>query len=297
MSASTRSAAFAAAMVALLHASAAEESGACSRELSRRVRSFLHKSVYPKLAGSAADLPWSCQLNPALDVYREQELNKKEVSRGDWKCLFCGKHFRSEDYLDKHMHNRHMDKLTNDSTTTCLADLCPVFGCDDKQANLVARRGGGGSGGGQHLAPPLPRPRKEFGIDNHCTPQELEKNKHRCEVLTRRCFARDASAQHHFEETVCGKLRCEGRELRGILEASEASANGASGGAFSYSLLRWLSAGLLLLFAAVYTLFSGARFDFRSRNDPTMPPPSRGGWAQGLGLSGTASPAHSKKKM
>jgi len=153
-----------AASLLVLLASASDDSH-CSRDNSRRVRTFLNKNVYPKLPFSALDLPSTCQLHPSLDAFREQELNKKEVTRGDWKCLYCTKHFRSEFYLDKHMHNRHGDKLPeNGSTTACLADLCPVFGCDTAPLQLSRR------GSSSTPQQPLTRAKKDFNVDK-CTPR------------------------------------------------------------------------------------------------------------------------------
>lgn len=100
---------------------------------SRLVRSFLVKDVYPRLPFDAALLPDSCQLNPKLDRYRWQEGNKTEVSRGDHKCMLCGKHFRTEFYLDKHMHLAHGSALQGGVGAVCLGDLCPIFGCSHQE--------------------------------------------------------------------------------------------------------------------------------------------------------------------
>lgn len=43
------------------------------------------------------------------------------------RCL-CFAPDRSEEYLDKHFDNRHMDKLPEDATV-CLADYCDVLQC------------------------------------------------------------------------------------------------------------------------------------------------------------------------
>ena len=222
------------------------EPGGCSRAASRKVREFLDRDVFPKLLPmKAADLPQTCQLNPSLDLYREQELNKKEQGRGDWRCLFCGKHFRSEHYLDKHMHNRHSDKLQN-SSTTCLADLCPIFGCDEK------KRAYSGSSSSSRQGVPSYR-KKDFAIDV-CTTEEVEKSRYRCEVMTRRCFP-DEKLQSHFFTNICGKLHCSGGILRGSITDPEDGAKGT----VVFWALRAVAVVLLIVFAAAYCLFSEVR--------------------------------------
>lgn len=64
----------------------------CSRELTRRVRSFLNSDVFPLIPVEASQLPKTCQLNPLLDSYLEQEKNKIQVHQKlEWKCLYCNK--------------------------------------------------------------------------------------------------------------------------------------------------------------------------------------------------------------
>lgn len=86
----------------------------CSREISRKVRDFLDRDVFTLLPATMKpqDLPSTCQLNPKFDLYYSQEKAKTEIHRADWQCGFCGKHFKSEFYMDRHMHNKHADKLS-----------------------------------------------------------------------------------------------------------------------------------------------------------------------------------------
>jgi hypothetical protein len=111
----------------------------CSREIARKVRSYLQKDVFSKLDFPATELPDSCQLNPKHDAYLDQEQHKSEVNRNDWTCLYCRKHFKSQFYLDRHMSLKHTDKLASNSTI-CLADMCPIFGCHtlERQAKRAA---------------------------------------------------------------------------------------------------------------------------------------------------------------
>lgn len=218
----------------------------CSRDSSRKVREYLTKNVYPKLPMPPENLPLICALNPKLDIYKEQESYKKEVGRSDWKCLYCGKHFKSELYLDLHMHNKHSDKLSN--STTCLADLCPVFGCPRQGNQDNSRR--------NNPASRTYKPKKHFSMDK-CTEQEVEKSRHRCEVLTKRCFGNlDATLQSHFYNSICQKLHCQDGILQGILWTPEQEQRGA----FTFWLLRLLLVVLIIGFLLAYIMFVGVSF-------------------------------------
>ena len=82
---------------------------ACSRELSRQARHILRDVV---LSSDTADsMPEDCPFNPKLDRYLEHENHKSGLRRSHWKCGYCGKQFRNEEYMDRHMERRHMDKI------------------------------------------------------------------------------------------------------------------------------------------------------------------------------------------
>lgn len=83
----------------------------CSRDSSRKVRRFLNEHVFPHLESSPYALPDTCPLNPAHDFYLEQESNKLKDEKGEWRCRYCQKRFRTEFYLDRHLHLKHHDKL------------------------------------------------------------------------------------------------------------------------------------------------------------------------------------------
>ena len=121
-----------------------DSQGLCSRDLSRRVRSIIKEQIVPFLTGDPDLLPTACQLNPVNDAFLYQESNKTEVQKGDWKCSYCNKvkkcplalpdihemfsarnltyskiivhykpqRFKSELYIDRHMHNKHADHLS-----------------------------------------------------------------------------------------------------------------------------------------------------------------------------------------
>lgn len=208
----------------------------CSRDIARKVRSYLQKEVYPKLDFPALELPDACQLNPKFDTYLDQEQHKAEVSRNDWQCLYCRKHFKNQFYLDRHMSLKHRDKLLS-NTTVCLADLCPVFGCHtlERQAKRAAEAA-------RYQHDPIPDLRRKNFLDvedERCSEAEVEKNRYRCEVMLRRCFdstrsshnrkdsktkatttSTSATKMSHYDmlyDQICEKIQCKGGRLKGSL--------------------------------------------------------------------------------
>ena len=102
----------------------------CDRSKSRILRKYLNSTAYEKFP-SLLTLQ-SCPIHPENDIFGSQETSKLQVGRMEWKCLLCQKHFKSEYYMDKHLHLKHSDKLLIAKNSVCLADYCSVFGCDDK---------------------------------------------------------------------------------------------------------------------------------------------------------------------
>ena len=199
----------------------------CSRELSRKVRRYLEKEVYPLLL--LDQLLDSCQLNPKYDMYFTQETAKKEIEQGDWKCGLCNKHFRNEFYMDRHMDNKHQDKLQN-TTSICLADLCPIFGCDnfsDKSTKKIDN--------------------KQFIHKPSCSNEDEEKNKYKCQVLMKKCFT-DSKNEKTFYNKVCSKIHCEKGQLVGTI------IDGRNEDNVSYWLLQLVLAFVILVVLALYAL-------------------------------------------
>ena len=60
---------------------------------------------------SVTSLPEECVLNPRFDAYLDQEVHKVEESRYEWRCEYCHKTFKNEFYMDRHMDNKHTDKI------------------------------------------------------------------------------------------------------------------------------------------------------------------------------------------
>lgn len=248
-------------------------------------------------------LPESCQLHPSVDLYAEQEAHKKEVTRGDWRCLLCGKHFRSEFYIDRHMHNKHTEKLSGSGTSICLADLCPIFGCTGKEERSRGlpppgpRRSASSSSFPQTGAI-KDRSKKDFAGESTCTQEEVERSKYRCEVLAKRCFGSlsdGGKTEAHFHRTVCKRLHCQGGLLRGILPEDGV---GGGGGNFVFWLLRALLAALILLFLLAYCLFVGVDLStvFGGKNKGTghQPPSLPSGFL--ASLTAAPGPQASRRK-
>jgi hypothetical protein len=89
----------------------------CSRDQSRLMRKVRQELLRQVSTSSGLRkiseemLPASCPLHPAHDLYADQEEHKRESSVREWKCGYCGKIFRFEYYLDRHMTCMHADKL------------------------------------------------------------------------------------------------------------------------------------------------------------------------------------------
>jgi hypothetical protein len=60
----------------------------CSRDLSRTVRNFIEKELFIGFNVNIDKLPLNCLLNPRLDLFKNQETMKEEVSYDDWKVNF-----------------------------------------------------------------------------------------------------------------------------------------------------------------------------------------------------------------
>lgn len=184
---------------------------ACSRERSRHARAVLDEFFHAVVDKNAFALPPKCPFDRSKDMYLEHERHKEVVRRTQWKSLYSDKVFRSEYYVDKHLDNRHMDKIPP-GADVCLADYCDVLQCDHYQAykHPEARRKTGPGldhGGGQ------------------CDDGKLRGVKHFCEVLMHRCFPTGGGGEaggdgddgevatrlhEYFVRHYCDLLTCEG---------------------------------------------------------------------------------------
>ncbi|CAM9761043.1 unnamed protein product [Chrysoparadoxa australica] len=154
---------------------------ACSRELSRQVATAAQQAILDVPGVEESNLPSSCPLRLSSQLYADQEDNKANVRLGTWECKYCGKNFVSEKYIDRHMDNKHTDKLQHaEHVDLCLADLCDVFGCS---------LGADGEGASSDFV-------------------GLERVRYHCRSLLLRCFPPDETPElfHRFQHQFCDKI-------------------------------------------------------------------------------------------
>ena len=202
---------------------------------------FIQHSIYPQLSVKPEELPKSCPLHPDNYVYADQEAKKQEESRMDWKCNICGKHFKTEFYLDKHMHNAHSDHLRKGDVDSvmCPASLCPIFGCRQgvNYPGLSMKAGGGGGAKLQKRATSNGKmsmkkvsEEKNFDLEGTCTDAGVERSKYKCEVLIRRCFGHLEKELYLFERQICNALHCHDGLLIGSIYDYEKRVGGRGAG-------------------------------------------------------------------
>lgn len=193
----------------------------CSREISRKVHSIVDATIYSKI-DDASKLPIECPLHPAHYIYSEQEKNKEKINRGEWKCSYCDKRFKSELYLDRHMDNMHKDKQSN-ATNMCLADLCPIFGCQSTDSSS--------SRSSSNSVTSLIDNVKLFNsfTANICTQKDAEKNVFKCEVILKKCFPNseinDNGLYHQFHHNICEQISCRKGKMLGMMTDSTADSS------------------------------------------------------------------------
>ena len=116
-------------------AAAVDASPACSRERSRHARAVLDDFFHPLVEDNAYDLPSTCPFDRSKDMYLEHERHKEVVRRTQFRSLYSDKVFKSEYYVDKHMDNRHMDKIpapASASPTTATSCAATSTGSGDR---------------------------------------------------------------------------------------------------------------------------------------------------------------------
>ncbi|KAJ4823385.1 hypothetical protein Tsubulata_023427 [Turnera subulata] len=133
----------------------------CSRERSRAAWQAIEEFLMPFVERESYKISSKCRLHPSNDLFRDQEEHKIHVDINEWKCGYCKKSFRAEQYLDKHFDNRHYN-LLNISDGKCLADLCGALHCDFV-LNSKSQK-------------------------TKCNPAAAAKNRHLCESLADSCF-------------------------------------------------------------------------------------------------------------
>ena len=229
----------------------------CSRSQSRLVRSYLEKEIWPLLqTGSGKDkrdvassLPADCPLNPALDLYHDQEKKKTKLkgnSKGHWKCEICGKVFRNEGYLDKHMDLKHHDRISP-TADTCLADFCPVFGCSYKLKENTSRNKKKTNNKSSIQT------KKKFTNIEPCTEKDVQQRRKQCEAIAESCFNSETGvgprAESYFVQNVCYHLSCMNGMLKGTIQ--EHDENAAAWNIFMW-VLRCMAVVAVLGFLSIY---------------------------------------------
>jgi hypothetical protein len=105
---------------------------ACDRTRSSEARASLRRILWDPISARRRRLPRDCPLAPFADILRGQESAKRPISASHWQCGLCGKNFRSEHFLDKHLARKHAADRTLDDVdgaggqATCFANLCGV---------------------------------------------------------------------------------------------------------------------------------------------------------------------------
>lgn len=97
----------------------------CDRLEAQQARRAIDAQVLP-LLGRRDLLPEACPLRKEYDALLDQEIKKERIGSGHWKCGLCGKRFRNEWYLDKHLELKHNDSSDHGSRR-CYADFCGVL--------------------------------------------------------------------------------------------------------------------------------------------------------------------------
>ena len=119
----------------------------CQRNLSRVVRTYVEQNILARQSFDRLALPPDCPLHPLNDPFHFQEKNftryfpcncmtnytshheSFRISFREYQCLFCKKRFKNMFYLDRHMDNKHQDRLLQSDHPYCLQELCPFIGC------------------------------------------------------------------------------------------------------------------------------------------------------------------------
>ncbi|KAG6544304.1 hypothetical protein Mapa_014307 [Marchantia paleacea] len=162
----------------------------CSRPRSRTASKILDEYLLPFLEKEQYNLSSACRLNPENNMFKDQELQKDNVRPSQWQCGYCKKTFRTEDYLDKHLDNRHYGMLDLNSKR-CSADICGAIHCDHVDSVTKAT------------------------TKKRCNRAAMTKNKHLCEALANECFPSKEGAtalrlNEFFLRQFCDSHTCDG---------------------------------------------------------------------------------------
>lgn len=232
----------------------------CDKHAAREARQVVEK-VVTKIAGSfGAELASTCPLHPSNDHVLPHEQQKKPVTQWQWRCGVCGKLFKAEHYLDRHLDRKHADLLNATAASTCLGEYCDILQCPS-WVDGVRRQ-----------ERERPRP---------CKAGELEARKHLCQHLMHDCFLAAPHGGHSadlhpifeaMEQHFCAPISCAGRSRLVAGGASAATLpyryggdasgadGGGGGGGTGYNVMAvLLLGGLALLYAGLFCWWSETR--------------------------------------
>ncbi|XP_075523511.1 uncharacterized protein LOC142556123 isoform X2 [Primulina tabacum] len=91
----------------------------CSRERSRAASKIVDEYLMPFVELEKYQLSDKCRLHPSNNIFRDQEEHKIHIDISEWRCGYCKKLFRAENFLDQHFDNRHSNLLNSDLANTC----------------------------------------------------------------------------------------------------------------------------------------------------------------------------------
>ncbi|CAG9464587.1 unnamed protein product [Pedinophyceae sp. YPF-701] len=183
----------------------AEAEEKCSRQTSGDVRWLLEHYFWPEVG--RYEFPEGCPLNATEDMWKLWDEQKNKVRRTNWRCNLCGKSFRSETYIDKHIANKHPGLLVAGSDA-CLAELCDVVHCEHvEQATSLSKR-------------------FRYRPSILCNSTVKAERREACEDLARTCFPPQASKEAkrlnaYFQAQFCRAHSCD-RRLRVPLPLGQA---------------------------------------------------------------------------
>eukprot|EP01040_Poterioochromonas_malhamensis_P007615 gene7615-8222_t len=207
----------------------------CSRPLSRDIRKYFFKYV----PVSVNALPLQCPFHPDNDMLYDQEINKRDLHRGEWQCSYCAKRFANEFYLDKHMQLKHTDKIKTNGT--CLSDLCPVFGCrkDERNFHIPTNKANG----------------KILNLQK-CDKDRLVSLKSECVNISDKCFPDSEEMHRIFNAKVCDKLRCIHDVFEGPLQQTNFDQKSQTDFGFIMQIFKYLIICIVLILICTHATFA-----------------------------------------
>ena len=221
----------------------------CFRAESRYVSRIIENEILPLVEEEGLELSADCPLVPTSFLYYEQEQHKSQKRGTDWACSYCGKVFRTEFYLDRHMDNKHADKIPP-TALSCAADLCDIFDCPSSRVEGTTIRAGW-----------------------NCDSSKMDHAKHKCKKLFHKCLppekgSNSKKTHDRFLYKYCDPLECDFAGSPQDLSAIAAVSDDGS----------WQYFGYVGMFVSVF-LYWGALF-YNNRRVFTAPDMRRPSWWQ-----------------